>query len=153
MIFFLITICLTRIILIFGAQFSGLEQTTSYSILFYSLRLSLHFVSLSFNLCFSTIYLVLYYYSHIVLSNYYVPALYYYFCYLKYLLLNAGQLRGTHRPKGALTQTFKQPYEECFLTRHKFSGVQWGKLNNMKRMSRNISGPFGLAYPNICVAF
>ena len=32
-----------------------------------------------------------------------------------------------------------------------FKEVQWGNVNNMKIMFRNMSSPFSLAYPNFCI--
>ena len=47
------------------------------------------------------------------------------------------------RPVGALTQAVKHPYV--------FKVVQWGDVNNIKMISRNINTPLSLACPIFCV--
>ena len=54
-------------------------------------------------------------------------------------------------PGVTLTKTVRQPDVACCLTGDMFKGIQWGNVINMKMMSRNISHPLCLAYPNICV--
>ena len=39
----------------------------------------------------------------------------------------------------------------CGLIGHMFIGVQWADVSNMKMMSKNISSPLSLAYPNFFV--
>ena len=70
-----------------------------------------------------------------------------FYYHLKYLALKAKLAGGT------LTQTVKQPYGVCCLTGSMFKGVQWGDMNIMKMMSKNISKPLSLTYPNIFVKF
>ena len=72
---------------------------------------------------------------------------YYHFC-LKYLALKVEQSRQARRPRGTLTQTFKQPDSVCCPTWHVFRGVRWGDGKNMKMISRNISGSLSFVYPN-----
>ena len=70
-----------------------------------------------------------------------------FYYHLKYLALKAKLVGGT------LIQTVKQPYGVCCLTGSMFKGVQWGDVNNMNMMSRNINRPLRLVYPNIFVRF
>lgn len=56
----------------------------------------------------------------------------------KLLTLKAGQLRSDRRPRRFLTQTVEHPYSVCFLTRHKFKGVQWGSTNNIKKREKSV---------------
>ena len=68
--------------------------------------------------------------------------------YLKYLALNANQLIHGSRPEGTLVQAVKQLCSICFLTGHMLKEVQWGNVNSMKMISRDISSPLSFTYQN-----
>ena len=73
-----------------------------------------------------------------------------------YLLLSevilrmAGQFMKVGRPGGTLSQPVKQLHNTCCLAGHVLKGAHWGNVDNMK-VPKNISSPFSLTYPNICV--
>ena len=76
----------------------------------------------------------------------------YYDYYQKYLALKAGQCRHG----GTLTQAVKQPYGVYFLTGQLIKGLQWGNINSIKTVSRNISKPLIPLHspnPTICLNF
>ena len=88
----------------------------------------------TFDSSLSSLLVLLYYYDH--------------FNHLKYLTLKADHLIQAQQPGGTLTHPVKQPYSVCCLTGHMFKTVQWGNVNNMKMMSRNISSSVSLPYPD-----
>ena len=51
-------------------------------------------------------------------------SLLYYYHYLKYLTLKAGQLKKARRPRSTLNQAVKQPYGVFCLTGHVLKRVQ-----------------------------
>ena len=80
-------------------------------------------------------------------------SLLYYYHYLKYLTLKAGQLKKARRPRSTLNQAVKQPYGVCCLTGHVLKIVQYGDVNRIMMISRNISSFLNLAYSNILQNF
>ena len=59
------------------------------------------------------------------------------------------QLRQAASLGGTLAGMVRQPYKACCLTEHRFRGVQWGDVNNMKMGDESTSVVLSFAYPNI----